>query len=204
VSSLDVTLLRWFNGLSGYSRALDALVVFVTNSAPVLFGLMFLGFFLARQGGGQGARAMRRTIMVAGVSGVVALMLAVALASMVYRPRPFEVLPPGQLHQLVPHSPDSSFPSDHATGAGAFAAGMWRAPSAAARWSFLAMALLVAFSRLVVGVHWPSDVATSLFLGWACAKAVFALVRPGSLPGRLFDQVLDAVDRLEARLRGPR
>jgi len=204
VSSLDVTLLRWFNGLAGYSRALDAAVVFVTNSAPALFGLMFLGFFLVRQGRGRGVRAMRRTIILAGVSGVVALTLAVALASLVYRPRPFEVLLPGQFHQLVPHNPDSSFPSDHATGAGAFAAGMWQAPSAAARWSFLGLALLVAFSRLVVGVHWPSDVAASLFLGWACAQAVFALARPDSLPGRLLDQVLDIADRLEARLREPR
>jgi undecaprenyl-diphosphatase len=59
-----------------------------------------------------------------------------------------------------------SFPSGHAAGAFAFAAFVaWRSP----RWAApaLAWATLVAYSRCVLGVHYPSDVIAGAFVGAA-------------------------------------
>jgi undecaprenyl-diphosphatase len=72
---------------------------------------------------------------------------------------------PGAL-VLVDRSPDPAFPSDHAVMAGAVAAGLWlvsrRLGIAAA-----VAALLMAFTRVYVGAHWPGDVAVGLAFGAA-------------------------------------
>jgi undecaprenyl-diphosphatase len=72
--------------------------------------------------------------------------------------------------------PDSaSFPSGHAAtaAAGAFAfARLWPAAAAPA-W---ALAALIAFSRVALGVHFPSDVVVGFILG--AAAAWFVCARP--------------------------
>lgn len=172
---MDMTILRWFNGLAGKSHGIDTAVVLFTDYAPVIFGVLFMLYFVRRRGD---VRRIRRTVVLSGVAGVLALGVSVAIAAVFYRARPFAALPLGQVHLLIPHPPDSSFPSDHASGAGAFAVGMWRAPGRSARWVFLVTALLVGVSRLVAGVHWPTDILMSWILGGLCAWVVFTLARP--------------------------
>jgi undecaprenyl-diphosphatase len=67
-----------------------------------------------------------------------------------------------------------SFPSSHTMNTLALAlAGAaffgWRA------WPLFAIAALVAYSRIYVGSHWPSDVLTSLFLGAGSSLLLLAL-----------------------------
>ena len=67
-----------------------------------------------------------------------------------------------------------SFPSNHASNSAAvamLAALIWR------RWGWLALipGLLVAYSRVYVGSHWPSDVLAGVFIGFAVAWFVLAL-----------------------------
>jgi undecaprenyl-diphosphatase len=66
----------------------------------------------------------------------------------------------------------SSFPSNHA--ANVFAAGTVLAgflPQA--RWIFYGIAGSVAYSRVYVGVHYPSDVVAGSLLGWILGKLSF-------------------------------
>lgn len=191
MNPFDLTVFRWLNGLAGQSRMLDLVAAGFTTYAPVLFGALFLLYFLFEP---ADTARMRRTILLAGLSGVLALTVAVIVASVVYRARPFLTLPSGQVHLLIPHSNDSSFPSDHATGSAAFAAGMWRSPDRSARWVFAGTALLVGISRLIAGVHWPSDILVSLVLGGLVAWGTFALeplLRP------LLDWILQLFGRVE-------
>ena len=72
--------------------------------------------------------------------------------------------------------PGRSFPSSHVVnnfGAATVLAFFYRRRGA---WYFLA-AGLVAYSRVYVGAHWPSDVAVSVVLGVGVALGVLAAVR---------------------------
>ncbi|MGE5672975.1 MAG: phosphatase PAP2 family protein [Mycobacterium leprae] len=193
MNSFDLNTLSWLNGLAGHSAILDKVVAIFTNYSPVLFGLLFLVYYLPQT---RDRQRMRRTIITAGVAGVIALATVAVIAHFVYRPRPFLVLP-NQIHLLVPHSADSSFPSDHATGSAAFAVGMWHAPDRSARWLFTLVAILVGLSRLIAGVHWPTDVLLSFVLGGIITQLVYALARP--LRPQL-DALVTLIDRVLNRL----
>ena len=93
-----------------------------------------------------------------------------ALKHLVRRPRP-------SFDGALPHLANSSFPSGHASGAALFYGflvlyGLGRAAQAPQRVLLVlgacALTGLVAFSRVYLGYHYPSDVAASvvLALGW--------------------------------------
>ncbi|MEU2455550.1 phosphatase PAP2 family protein [Streptomyces sp. NPDC012765] len=75
---------------------------------------------------------------------------------------------------------DGSFPSNHAVLAGAAAVALAMAVRRLALLT-VPLALLMAFSRVFVGVHYPHDVAFGLLLGGsAAALAVLALAGPAA------------------------
>lgn len=94
------------------------------------------------------------------------------LKPLIGRVRPFVVNPAVEL--LVSPPLDASFPSGHT--AASFAAVFALRGSGNPLWKpALAVAVLIAFSRLYLYVHWPSDVLggalLGAFLGWAAARA---------------------------------
>lgn len=123
-------------------------------------------------------------------SGALAVVLAavgaVALSSLVKvivdRPRP-------PIHHLV-NVTSASFPSGHATESSAFyliavVVIVWPLEAAVVRWIavalLLALILAVSFSRVYLGVHYPTDVAGGLLLGSGWTWAVLRSVAPGAL-----------------------
>ena len=94
------------------------------------------------------------------------------LKPLIGRIRPFAVNTAVEL--LIPPPLDASFPSGHT--AASFAAVFALRASGSPLWKpALAVAILIAFSRLYLYVHWPSDVLggalLGAFLGWAAGKA---------------------------------
>lgn len=89
------------------------------------------------------------------------------------RPRPFEVL--SDVYQLVAHSGGSAFPSGHATFFFALAAGVF----IFYRWwgvLFFAFAVSISAGRVIVGIHWPSDILAGAIIGIASAYLVYYIL----------------------------
>jgi undecaprenyl-diphosphatase len=95
------------------------------------------------------------------------------LKPLVARPRPFKVDTSITIIDAQPTT--AAFPSGHAAMAVAGAvAGSRMIPWSA--WAWWPLALVVAVSRVYIGVHWPSDVAAGAMVG--LATAWFALGGP--------------------------
>jgi undecaprenyl-diphosphatase len=102
----------------------------------------------------------------------------VILKPLVGRARPFMVNAAVEL--LVQAPRDASFPSGHT--ASSFAAVFALRTAGSPLWKpALALATVIAFSRLYLYVHWPSDVLGGILLGaavgWVGAKIVERLAR---------------------------
>lgn len=116
------------------------------------------------------------------VRPVVAAVLAILLGSLACeliglawdRPRPFES---GLGYQHLAHGPSPSFPSSHATAYGALAFSFLLVPRyRSVGGLLLALAGLVGISRVVVGVHYPLDIAIGVAIGCLSAIAAHALI----------------------------
>ena len=79
---------------------------------------------------------------------------------------------------LVHKTTDFSFPSDHATAVGAVAVGLLFTNR---RWGTIAavLAIVMAFTRVYVGAHYPGDVLAGLALGGTVAAVGRFVVVPG-------------------------
>jgi undecaprenyl-diphosphatase len=148
--------------------AIEDPVVAYVNAAELLFAAMLAVAFLLV--GGHRRRATQRAAVAAGLSAGVALAIGQVVARLVDRPRPF-VADPGAVHLFAHHVADPGFPSDHATAAFAIGVALLLRQRT---WGIvvLVLASILAFGRVAMGVHYPSDVLAGALLGTLVAVAL--------------------------------
>lgn len=97
------------------------------------------------------------------------------LKTAVARPRPFLTIP--ELELIISPLESFSFPSSHA--ASSFACAVSVCISSGSRWKYASLpaAMLISFSRLYFGVHYPSDILAGALLGAMCAAVCSFAVR---------------------------
>lgn len=121
----------------------------------------------------------------AGITALLALAIGfvctnLVLKHLVSRTRPW--LDVAGLVALIEEYDPNSFPSGHTTCAFAFAGALWfTAPKNWVKWMALAAAVLMGFSRLYVGVHYPSDVLAGVLVGLLAGWAAWTLCKKGNL-----------------------
>lgn len=164
---------RVVNDFARDTSWLHGFMEFVARDGIFLLGLALLaGWWLGRRD--KSPRQVAIAVWSA-LAALAAVALVQPIASAADEKRPFVVLP--HVLQLISHANDAGFPSDHATAAGAVATGLffvsWRLGLVTLLWS-----LVIAFSRVYVGVHFPQDVAAGLALGAVVAALGLLVVVP--------------------------
>jgi membrane-associated phospholipid phosphatase len=148
------------------------------TEAWTTYGVLAFGVLLAAAWWGarrSGVRSLTAALC-APLTTAAALALSAVIKLVVAEPRPCHAFPHAFLVEACPGPGDYSFPSNHATLAGAVAIGVllvnWRLGVLAG-----IAALAMAASRVYVGIHYPHDVLAGLALGAAVAWAGYLLLR---------------------------
>ncbi len=96
------------------------------------------------------------------------------IKNIIARPRPYMVLE--ELRILIPRPSEYSFPSGHTSSSFAAAIVFYR--QLPKKWGVLAVVLaaLIGFSRMYVGVHYPTDVLAGIGMGMFLALAAEYIV----------------------------
>jgi undecaprenyl-diphosphatase len=131
---------------------------YVVALVPLHIGLLWVG----------NTRITRSVALTAILALTIALAANQIIGLIAYTPRPFLI---GLGHQLIDHRPSSSFPSNHGTIVFTYAAALafcrvWRLSVVVG-----CLGLLVAWSRIYLGVHFPFDM-----LGAAIVSTLAAFV----------------------------
>lgn len=160
INGIDYSLLIQLHNMTGNSF-LDTVMPYVSGlgnlgAVWILITLMLL------------ASKKYRSI---GIMCIAALLLTtiigeVILKHLIARPRPFVQYP--SIHPLISEPSSFSFPSGH-TGSSFAAAVVIARNLKKAALPALILAAAIAFSRLYVMVHYPSDILAGIILGTACA-----------------------------------
>ncbi|MFE7242512.1 phosphatase PAP2 family protein [Streptomyces sp. NPDC057582] len=144
-----------------------------TELGLLVFGVLFVvGWWRAR---GEHAGALALSVL-APLATAVGYVVSEVLKTVVDEERPCRAVV-GAAASLAPcpSTGDWSFPSNHAATAGAAAVALACARPRTA-WFTVPMALLMALSRVFVGVHYPHDVAVGLLVGGSAAALVTVLL----------------------------
>src|SRR3954470_8058943 len=167
---LDLSLLHDANGFGmRHDGVEDGLKVYAQASEALFAGLVvvLLGIAVALRRATLGWAAATAL-----ASAGLALIVGKALSLATDRARPFVDHP--EVHDFLHHAADASFPSDHTTAAFAIAGALafryhrWAVP-------LLGAAALLAYARVLLGVHYPTDVLAGAALGLAAALAIYRL-----------------------------
>jgi undecaprenyl-diphosphatase len=167
MQSPEIALFLWANAGPQTPAVIIELARLASKVLPAL-SIVLLALATVR-----GSRQLRVAAVQTGLALALGWVVTHWLRDQLQIPRPAAF---GLGRQWIPHSDGNGFPSLHATGAFAFAVALLRArlPRAVVATAF-ASALLITWSRLCLGVHFPADVLAGAVVGSAAACTVHAL-----------------------------
>lgn len=160
---MNYKLFEAINQNAGHHPFLDGLMVFVTQYALIIFALalLLIWFF--------GNEKYKYTVVFAAITGGIGLLINFVLGHLYYEPRPFVT---HHVYLLIQHARDSSFPSDHTTGAFSLALAVLLRHRKIG-FGMLIFAILTGVSRVYVGHHYPFDVLVSIIVAGLTSILVY-------------------------------
>lgn len=168
IFNFDASILLWIqNNLRG--PVLNPVMVFITHLGDK--GLLWIVLTLAM----LCYRKTRRAGVASMISMVISLVVVnIVLKNWVARIRPYELIE--GLELMIEKQKDFSFPSGHTSNSFACGWVMFRELKKRYGIPALILAILISFSRLFVGVHYPTDVFAGIAIGILGAEGARAIV----------------------------
>lgn len=175
----DNTLLFMINGLAGHSAWVDKIIMILSEYGPVVFGLYLIGLWFSGNSISEVTENRKRALY-AFFAAMLAMGMNQVISHVWYRNRPYLDQP---VTRLLQGAQDASFPSDHAAGAFSIAGSLFGRTAGSNL--LMAFAILVALSRVYVGLHYPSDILggmmTGLVSSWLIERNKGLLDKPVAL-----------------------
>ena len=168
----DNEITATINSLAGRYAALDLSAIFVAKYVIFLLVLSIAVTWLVR----TDRATWRFRAISCGLAVAVGLLLNQGILLFVSRVRPYNL---GLTHLIVEKSTDPSFPSDHATVVFAIAF-MLILLRDRFRNIYLSLAVLVAFARVFIGVHFFGDVLGGSLTAMVAAVLVHVIYKSSS------------------------
>lgn len=177
LNQIEAAWLHWLQDAAGCAFLDKVMPVITSLSDAGLFWIVLAAVLLC-------FRKTRRAGMTMGLALIFGLLVCnLTLKPLAARIRPFDFDP--SIRLIVEHMSDYSFPSGHTTAAFEGAVGLWlhhKKPG----WICLVLAVLIAFSRLYLMVHYPTDVLAGAILGsllaFAASRCANCLIEKTKLP----------------------
>lgn len=171
MNTLNVFLFHSINNMAGQRHILDVVMIFITTYVVYVALILAMGifFFTSLRSKAVWSKVffVGREIEL-GLSVFIGWFIAKILKIIFLIPRPFLVI--SDMQQLVTES-DYSFPSNHAVVSFTIATVVYFYHKRLGMFLYL-FAVLVALSRVYVGVHYPFDIVAGAMLGVAIPHVV--------------------------------
>lgn len=173
ISSFDRSVMSAINSYFAHSSIMDMLMKYITKLGDAGIFWIALSIILLIP------KKTRRTGAAMGVSLLLGVIIGNGiLKNLVARPRPYDIANPVRTRSDLLISPptDYSFPSGHTLASFEAATALFKDHTV---YGFLAfvLALLIAFSRIYLQVHYPSDVLGGAILGFLLGLLGSSIVR---------------------------
>jgi undecaprenyl-diphosphatase len=170
MNTFDLNVLTYVNQFSQHSRTLDNLIVFLTNSnllkGGVLVTIIWWAWFKSDERQSNNREHITLTLLSCFIGMFLARVMALTLP---FRARPLHVQ---GLVFLLPYGVKpttlegwSSFPSDHAVLFFALSTGLLFISRKAGAFALAYTALFIAFPRIYLGLHYPTDIIAGAVIG---------------------------------------
>jgi undecaprenyl-diphosphatase len=155
--TLDIKLFYFFNNLAGKSQTFDTIIIFLAEYLQYILITVFLMLLYFS------AYSKLEKFYILGVTTISIILSRFIIVEIIrffyHRPRPFLIL---QVHKLLSSGwfysdIEWSFPSGHSAFFFAMATAIYLCNKKWGIW-FVIAAILMNISRIVAGVHYPSDI----------------------------------------------
>lgn len=177
---MDDQFFTAIQSLAGTKPLFDRVVSHIATNPLLKGGLpMLVLWSLWFTNAGDRARVRSRLIAVLGVAAVALAASRIITGFLPFRLRPLHTADVQMLlsfdHDPTVLSGWSAFPSDHAVMFFAIAGGFWQIRRWAGAVTLVHALVAIAFGRVFLGYHWPSDVLAGMLIGLVFAAL---LLRP--------------------------
>lgn len=168
LTEIDKALFLFFNQSLAHP-VLDKVMVFITNKENFYIPIVLIAILLIVLGGEKGRITMLLVVIILILSDHLTSSLIKPLVKRTRPCHPKFLLEGGRF--LLGHKSSYSFPSSHAANMVSMAV-LFSVKYQRLMWFYITFAILVSYSRIYVGVHYPFDVLTGGILGGLCSVGV--------------------------------